>query len=92
VVRAVHDVRFGDWRERQRGYAAVGGLDHVVFDYCRHYLGLCCDLTSEKIRCDNIIISALADPAMTIWEGISAVGFKIALILKPPDFAPLSCL
>jgi hypothetical protein len=73
VVRAVHDMRLGDWRERQRGDAAVGGLDHVVLDSCRHDLGLCCELTSEKIRCHDIIVLA-AMTTYQLWAGISAAG------------------
>ena len=56
VVRAVHDVRFGDWRERQSGDAAVGGLDHVVFNYCRHVFGLCCVVILQVRRSDATIL------------------------------------
>ena len=36
MVRAVHDVRFRDRWERQRGDAAICGADRLVFDYWRH--------------------------------------------------------
>jgi hypothetical protein len=65
-------MRLGDWRERQRGDAAVGRLDHVVLDSCRHDLELYCELTSEEIRCHKYYCIGRDD--YQLWEGISAAG------------------
>ena len=83
MVRAVHDMRLGDWRERQRGDAAVGRLDHVVLDSCRHDLGLCCELTSEKIRSHDIIIMLAAMTIINFGKESLPPVIKDCLILTP---------